>query len=594
MNRSQNSLDLAHERELCKRLILDLKCGLPSLSKDFDRDEATLLRRLQSESLPFLMQALPKLGKALLKGFQDGFLTVPTGFAAKGKLPKLFNGLFSLVFSKEDGKLRSDYDTAAAAEIYQITSMFNKVDLPYSTSQKKRVLDDFVDVDASLPLTLEDDVILETAADVIKCVFEGFDPLDITPRHGPGAVATGEKVEEKWVFKRRYEKINWVYPYNQYYVPSKRCLLRSTARNLQKSTQYYAKVVLVNKDSRGPRLISMEPLEFQFIQQGLARKMMAHMETHAITKGRVNFTDQGINRNLAQAITEQGLPMSTLDLSAASDRVSLALVDRLFRHVPVLRNCLYATRTEGTILPNRRVVNFRKFAPMGSALCFPVEAICFFAISRALERYWHLEHNTYVYGDDLIVATELADKLDQYFNKVGLKLNRDKCFTNGPFRESCGMDALNGHCITPIRMRRRLPCSRKDTSGLLSAVSLQQQLYSSGWWNTACYLESFLRERFRIRSYSGSPESEDGLCIKKCTRGYRKLIWGLKSGCGKSYNQFYGLYEKRYVFVQKKRKTLLDGTDRLFANLIDQRVDSYPVPHAGQIKLRWVRVFASN
>jgi hypothetical protein len=60
-----------------------------------------------------------------------------------------------------------------------------------------------------------------------------------------------------------------------------------------------ARVCLVPKDSRGPRIISCEPAELMFIQQGIMRKLYSHLETHHLTAGQINFTDQSINRNLA-------------------------------------------------------------------------------------------------------------------------------------------------------------------------------------------------------------------------------------------------------------------------------------------------------
>ena len=589
--RNRNSLDLASMQELCKQLILDLQAGLPSLSKEFSRDLKTMLNRSNHEGIPYFTQVLPKLGKSLLQGLEEGFYTPPQGFRTKGKLPLFLNGLFSLVFSKETGLLNPTPDISAIAEIYQITGFFYKVNLPYSPEKVKKVLDEFVEVDANLPL-VEDSAVIAAASDTITSIFKLFDWRSIVPGHGPGSVATGELYEDKWRFKRFYEKINWVYPYNQYFVPSLRYRFRRINPDSAKSRSYQAKVVLVPKDSRGPRLISMEPLEFQFIQQGLSRAMVGHLEKHPITRGLVNFTSQAINRNLVIDITKGKLAYSTIDLSAASDRVSLDLVRKLFSGVPNLLNALEATRTEETILPDGRIVFFKKFAPMGSALCFPVEAVCFFALIRAIQRYWHLpDEPVYVYGDDIIMPSHLLSRVDDLFQQVGLKLNRDKCFTKGPFRESCGMDAVYGHPVTPVRLRRVLPCSRKDTKGILSAVSLHSQLYLAGWWHTASFLESFLQRRFGIKSWSTKVD-EEGLYILKCTNGPRRLSYNRPVGRGVSANFYQDFREKRKVFKQKSRNSSLNGLHALHQALTNKTVETFPDPHAGQIKLRWVRVSA--
>jgi hypothetical protein len=153
-------------------------------------------------------------------------------------------------------------------------------------------------------------------------------------------------------------------------------------RGLERLPAGTAKVVLVPKDSRGPRLISAEPLEYQWIQQGVGRSIVAHLEAHHLTKGRVNFTHQEVNRRLAQE-SSATLELATLDLKDASDRVSLELVRRVFKNTPELVRALEAIRTDATLLPDGRVQSLKKFAPMGSAVCFPVEAFVFWAILTA-------------------------------------------------------------------------------------------------------------------------------------------------------------------------------------------------------------------
>jgi hypothetical protein len=225
-----------------------------------------------------------------------------------------------------------------------------------------------------------------------------------------------------------------------------------------------ARVVLVQKDSRGPRLISCEPVDFQWIQQGLAKAIVELCETHPLTKENVFFTDQLPNRMGALIGSSTG-KYSTLDLNEASDRVSVELV-RLLYPENIVRY-LMACRSSSTVLPDGEVLKLNKFAPMGSALCFPILALTVWAILTAsapdtdmrgpdcLGRNTPagLAEHIYVYGDDVIVPTAGAANAIEQLESFGLKINRDKSCTSGLFRESCGMDAFKGVDVTPVRLR---------------------------------------------------------------------------------------------------------------------------------------------
>jgi len=159
-------------------------------------------------------------------------------------------------------------------------------------------------------------------------------------------------------------------------------------------------------------------------------------------------------------------------MKEASDRVSCALVKFLFPDYWV--RSLFATRSLATRLPDGTIVPLLKFAPMGSACCFPVEAICFWSISIAameiecgtlnhlfsLSPHRQPHVNVAVFGDDLIVPTRCYESVVEWLEKVGLKVNLHKSFTRGPFRESCGLDALSGIPVTPVRFNHPIETSK--------------------------------------------------------------------------------------------------------------------------------------
>lgn len=293
--------------------------------------------------------------------------------------------------------------------------------------------------------------ILRRARRLLERVFRGFELKDICPQHGPGAVATKQTLWEKYQWTNVSHRLRRHFPLDEFFFVNLDHVCDCVS-DLEKITDkdLPAKVILVPKDSRGPRLISCEPVDFQWIQQGIMRKLVKHVETHFLTRENVFFTNQEPNRGGALAGSATGR-YATLDLNEASDRISTELVKSLFpSHVfDVLQDC----RTRSTKLPNGRVINLNKFAPMGSALCFPLLALTVWAILAAGASDKHTRERIFVYGDDVIVPTAHAENAIEQLELFGLKVNRDKSCTKGFFRESCGMDAYKGYNVTPVRFR---------------------------------------------------------------------------------------------------------------------------------------------
>ena len=462
--------------------------------KSLNRDLFTLRKRVATEGLAFLTKSLPKLGKTFDRALVTGNFNVPLGFkTAKGcaNIPAFLQAYFKLVFD-DTGLLLDVASVDAIKHIRQVLYFAYKLELPFSETDESQVIENFVTTDRELELIdspLASDI-LSLAKIITRKVFHDFDHKDIRPRHGPGAVATGEKLDSKWKFSRRYNAIHQVYPYYNYYVVGGARELTdrlSWYRSLQRLESGCAKVVLVPKDSRGPRLISCEPLEYQWIQQGLGRKLSRHLEyDSSYTRGRVNFRRQEINRSLAK-ISSTNQRYATLDLKDASDRVSLAAVRAIFKDCPELLRALEACRTTETKLPDGRVVKLNKYAPMGSALCFPVEAYIFWVIIvSAVIRGKNLPlekvgKRIFVYGDDIVVPTDWATLSIQGLESVGLLVNEDKSCITGYFRESCGLDAYKGVEVTPVRLRKQWSSQNTDGTALQSYTSLANSLAARGY-----------------------------------------------------------------------------------------------------------------
>jgi hypothetical protein len=455
------------------------------------RDTSECKRRILAEGLPFLTNVLPKLGKALELSFKTGRFEPPAEFKVrKGKAYPMFLERAWAVLFREDGSALFPTATElfgatlggvqemsdAVLAIRQLTLMFYKLEMQYSNDVKNSVINRFIATDAALQesdkLLDNVDPLLTRAAKLIKRLLHRFDPMDIRPKHGSGASACKTKPWLRYNRPRYFKQVDAVYHYTEWYFTSLDHVSELYPDLFEDSEELVptAKVVLVPKDSRGPRLISEEPRETMFLQQGLMSKLYEAIEYYPNVRAQLSCIDQTRNRALACLGSETGY-YATLDLSDASDRVSWQLVQRLFPSNWV--TALAATRSPQTRLPNGTIVPLQKFAPMGSACCFPVEAITFWALAHAanppserilrvlFDRDSPVDHlvGVAVFGDDIIVPCAVADKVTVALESVGLLVNRDKSYLQGPFRESCGGDFFLGEDVSIVRVRD-LPLTR--------------------------------------------------------------------------------------------------------------------------------------
>lgn len=407
------------------------------------------------------------------------------------------------------------------------------------------------------------------AKGLLARLLSAFDPLDIVPRHGPGAVSTGEKSWEKWQFRQYYTDSCAVYPLDAYFYANLSHVC-DEMRSLDQKVELLegtAKVVLVPKDSRGPRLISAEPCEKQWLQQGLGRALTAHVERHPLTRGMVNFTNQFINRKLALkgSLDES---VATLDLKEASDRVSLELVRELFPER--LYEALVATRSACTLLPDGEVIRLRKFAPMGSALCFPIMALTIWAVVTACllrkDGYTGVRRNRYpvfVYGDDVIVETRHASDAIKALEAVGLKVNTTKSFTTGSFRESCGLDAFRGEEVQPVRIKTVWTSSR-DASTYASWIAYANSFWLRGYRRTAQHIAEELSKVYGpIPTVRGVYFGFEDLNSYKDRDlfGFPHLMFDtdVSSGVPKRWNADYQRFQYLVYTIKPKKVRLSEG-----------------------------------
>jgi len=589
--------------ELVTRLVEcdPLDCTSP---KDIRRDIETIQSRYREEGLSFLTKSLAQLGRALDQGMMTSRFSIPRGWKhAHGNRsrPAFMQAYFNRVFGC-DGSLLDDADPGAVKHLRQVLYAMYKLELPYQKEEERLVIDAFVANDDELKLARDDTRVMslvDTASYIARNILSDFDHKNIMPRHGPGAVATGERLDDKWRFSRLYRGIHQVYPYYDYFVIGGGRELVDRLKwykSLSRLETGVAKVVLVPKDSRGPRLISAEPLEYQWIQQGLGRALMSHLEADRLTAGHINFTHQTINQRLAleSSLSDE---FSTLDLKDASDLVSLELVQEVFKHNPEFLRAIEATRSTATKLPDGRVITLKKFAPMGSALCFPVEALIFYVIIVAAihkeSRLLPVEigKRVYVYGDDIIVPREWAHVSMHALELVGLKVNRAKSCITGPFKESCGTDAFKGVVVTPLRVRTPWSGRSSDGAALASYTSLANSLREKGYGRAFAFLKDLVETTFGKIPFGTFQASYPCWLVASQTKALQYNLLHFKWRYSSEIQQF----QFSLLRLQpKKEKTKLDCWPRLLRNSVSGPIEdpsTVVVPRSTKIKRGWTTVY---
>jgi len=140
---------------------------------------------------------------------------------------------------------------------------------------------------------------------------------------------------------------------------------------------------------------------------------------------------------------------------------------------------------------------------MGSALCFPIEALVFSTIAlmgvsrvrgvplsnRFLKE---MVGQVRVYGDDIIVPADSAEAVVTLLEAFGLRVNVHKSFWNGSFRESCGKEYFKGSDVSYVKVRRVFPTQRRHAQEIISVVSLRNQLFRAGFVETVEWLDEYI------------------------------------------------------------------------------------------------------
>lgn len=478
-------------------------------------DLNTVRGRVESEGMSFLTITLPTFGKDFQFCLDQGFV-VPKAFLPFRKsgscLPSFLRGFTEQVFDSGTGVLLSNPNVEAIYAVRQLTLIFSKMLLPCTPERERRAMSDYVQCDMEvdqIESTLPSSDVNEFGdmaqllfSDLFSYVDKQVYENNIIPKHGPGAVA--ERLTSNGKYRSQYwtDRLEEVFHVGDFLLPNARFIEDGYEEDgidfREPGDEIPSRVISVPKTQKAPRIIAIEPSSVQYVQQGILEVLM-HKIHASYLDGFIGTRSQIPNQDLAR-IGSETQTLATLDLSEASDRVSFKLVKTLMRNHQLSLAAVSACRSERASVPGQGIISLSKFASMGSALCFPFEAMVFLTIiflgiqkdqGHRLTRkdVLSFRDRVRVYGDDLIVPVEYVHTVADLLEHFGARVGRSKSFWNGKFRESCGKEYYSGQDVSLVKVRNMFPSQQQQVTEVVSLVELRNQLYYAGNWDVVRWLD---------------------------------------------------------------------------------------------------------
>lgn len=573
------------------------------------RDYQTISARVEDEGLSFLTITLPRFCDDFQISLDAGQVSphLFAGFRKRGSTPQFLGGLMDLIFDRDSGRLVDVPSIDAIKFIRQICLAFGKINLSCTPARVESAIAKYIDCesdvrryDACFPSKREAFMRMSTKlwgqflSNCDKAVYT----KSVYPKHGPGATADRLVGNNKWRQTVWTTRLESEFPVAEYVFSSYSEYLAnaSAISHLEPGSELPVRVITVPKTLKTPRIIAIEPTCMQYTQQALLQMFVDEIERDDNAFNFIRFIRQEPNQELAK-LGSSTQSLATLDLSEASDRVSNQHVRALLKNYGSLSRAVDSCRSRKADVPGFGVKRLAKFASMGSALCFPMEAITFttvifLGIQRALNRPLTVHDiksfygRVRVYGDDIIVPVEYVDFVVEELESFGFRVNRSKSFWTGKFRESCGKEYYDGHDVSISRVRQMLPQQRGEAQEIISTVSLRNRLYMDGCWRATKYLDSLLE---RLIPFPNGLDTSPAL-VRTCSLGYASE---------KEHATLHKPLVKAMKIVTTKRKSPLDGYGALAKCLMPGRFEPFSSDHllfagrptAVDIKRRWSAPF---
>jgi hypothetical protein len=573
-------------------------------------DIKTVKRRVECEGLSFLTITLSNFCTDLQKGLDRGYVDhdLFKSFSFKGGLPRFLGGFLGLVFDRESGKLLDDPSIDAIFALRQLTLFYSKIRLDCSEERTRRSINGYIECEMEVRKKDEERtsadyrsfsrVSLLLCADVFSRVDLRIFSGNIRPKHGPGS--TAERIRGNSKFRQREwpVRLENTFPALEYITSGwKDFPILEHVNFLEPCAERPVRVITVHKTLKAPRIIAIEPVAMQYTQQAVLECFMDELKGDDILSQFIKFDDQSFNQALARKGSIDG-SLATLDLSEASDRVSNQLVRAMLANFPHFAEAVDASRSRKADVPGFGVIRLAKFASMGSALCFPMEALTFLTlVFLGIQKELNLPLNRQIiqsfvgqvciFGDDIIIPDRFVSATVDVLEAFGFRVNTNKSFWNGKFRESCGGDYYGGHDVSVVKCHELLPTRKQHVDEVISTVSLRNQLYELGLWKTCQWIDDLLR---RVLRHYPTVNPTSSVLGRHSYLGYQTQLMDVK---------LHTPLVKGYVVEAILPESKLDGEHALLKYFLKRGIEPFDEEHleragrpdAVSIKLRWSKPY---
>jgi hypothetical protein len=259
------------------------------------------------------------------------------------------------VFDRQSGVLLDNPTVVAIQAIRQLTLMYGKILIECSDARVRDAMRGYIQCDQEVQIS--DSTITDSQRAAVSRVSrllygEVFEILDsnvfdrtLLPKHGPGVTADRILGNQKYLQHTWPARLEAYFPYGEYAVANSHYAESTQVAFLEPGQEFPARVIPVPKTLKTPRIIAAEPVALQYVQQAVADNLWSAMRRDDNLRQMIGHREQETNQVLARKGSMDG-SLATLDLSEASDRVSIQHVRSLTPDYPYLQEAIESCRSQ--------------------------------------------------------------------------------------------------------------------------------------------------------------------------------------------------------------------------------------------------------
>lgn len=223
-----------------------------------------------------------------------------------------------------------------------------------------------------------------------------------------------------------------------------------------------ARVSTVPKSNDIDRMISCEPMLNMIVQSVIEEGIRDCVKKEFnIDLRNSQFTHKAFTTYLENA---------TIDLSNASNSNWFSTME--FLYPKFVFKLLEAARSP-QLSDDDHAHALNMLAPMGNGFTFGVMTFTLLCAARQYDSFAH------VFGDDIIIDRDVAPAFIDLLDVLGYKLNEEKTFMQGTFRESCGSFTSHGVPITTFKWE--WATNNVEAIALVNKITVLSRVHKLAW-----------------------------------------------------------------------------------------------------------------